>query len=753
MKNCRPRIRTAFGLLALEERVVPTLWGNQLYPTNNPWNQRITNAPVAGNSAAIMSNIVNVFGDGRLHPDFGQDYNTGADLYGIPYNVVHGNSAANVNVVIDGYPDESDLVPVPIPNNVVIEGDYQNAPRPGVDNRGDSHLLIYDVDNNVAYEFYRASRPSENTDGKWHADQQSVWDMKTNSFRTIGWTSADAAGLSILAGLARPDEALPVSQGGQGVINHAIRFTLRNSVVLNQFMYPASHIANPGNNNAAIQPAMGARFRLKANVDISYLNPQARAVAQAMKDYGMIVADNGSNFYFSGASYAVDTANNQILTWNDNDIQDTASGLKSLRFSQFEVVDLTPVVTGLSVPNGVAGTSVTVIGSNFSGAAGRLQVLFGGKAATSVTYVDDGHIVAVAPPGSGTVDVRVVSGQNIGADTRNYMNPIFGYGTSAITPNDRFTYGAAPPAPTAPVITGADEGGTPLVRIMDGKTGLVSAEFYAYVANFRGGVRVAQGDVTGDGVADIVTGPGPGGGPDVRIFDGRNRTLVRNFMAYPASFAGGVYVAVGDVNGDGFADIITGAGSGGGPHVKVTSGKDGTVLQSFFAFASTFTGGVRVAAGNIDADNLADIVVAAGPGGGPHVKAIKGTNPGQVLLSFMAYAPTFTGGVFVSAGDINGDGRADIVTGPGVGGGPHVKAFSGVNAAVLESFFAYPTSFLGGVRVGVVRDVDGDGRVDIVTTGGPGGGQLTKMFHGIGGSFLTGFNAYDPAFVGGAYVG
>src|SRR5262249_2577749 len=159
-----------------------------------------------------------------------------------------------------------------------------------------------------------------------------VWNMKTNTFRTVGWTSADAAGLAILPGLVRPDEGLPVSQGGQGVINHAIRFTLTNSVILDQFIYPASHVANTGS-NAAVQPPMGPRFRLKASVDISHLNPQARVIAQAMKDYGMIVADNGSNFYFSGASYSVNASNQQTLTWDDNDIQDTTNGLKSLHFS------------------------------------------------------------------------------------------------------------------------------------------------------------------------------------------------------------------------------------------------------------------------------------------------------------------------------------------------------------------------------------------------------------------------------------
>ena len=122
-------------------------------------------------------------------------------------------------MVIGSYASNSDIQPAPIPANAVIEGDKQNGPTVGLGNRGDSHLIVYDVDNNVDYEFYHASRPSENSDGKWHADQETVWDMKTNNFRTLGWTSADAAGLAILPGLARPDEGLPVSQGGQGIID------------------------------------------------------------------------------------------------------------------------------------------------------------------------------------------------------------------------------------------------------------------------------------------------------------------------------------------------------------------------------------------------------------------------------------------------------------------------------------------------------------------------------------------------------
>jgi hypothetical protein len=429
------------GVDPLEARELLTLLGQQLFPSDNPWNQNIAAAPVASNSSAIINNIISLYGDGRFHPDFGQDTQGSNPLYGIPFNVVHGDTQPKVDVVIDAYASESDVQPAPIPPNAVLEGDNQNGPVSGLANRGDSHLIVWDEDNNVAYEFYHASRPSENADGQWHADQESVWDMQTDTFRTLGWTSADAAGLAILPGLVRPDEALPVSQGGQGVINHAIRITLQNNIILDQFIYPASHIANSGN-NPAVQPPMGARLRLKAGVDISTLNPESKVIAQAMKDYGVIVADNGSNFFATGASDSVDANNNFALTWDDNDIQDTTHGLKSLTFSDFEVVDLTPVVTGLSASTGSAAQTITVTGSNFSGAAGRLQVLFGGNAATNVTVIDDSHVSAVVPAGTGTVDVRVQSGIT-SPDSEDINDPVFGYGTSAVTTADRFTYGGS----------------------------------------------------------------------------------------------------------------------------------------------------------------------------------------------------------------------------------------------------------------------------------------------------------------------
>jgi peptidoglycan hydrolase-like protein with peptidoglycan-binding domain len=188
--------------------------------------------------------------------------------------------------------------------------------------------------------------------------------------------------------------------------------------------------------------------------------------------------------------------------------------------------------------------------------------------------------------------------------------------------------------------------------------GNIKSSFLAYDYRFPGGVHVAAGDVDGDGRADIVTGPGPGGGPNVRVFDAGGG-LKSSFMAYEDAFPGGVSVAVGDVDGDGRADIVTGAGPGGGPLVKVFD-VSGNLKSYFFAYDPAFAGGVRVAAGTVG--TATRIVTGAGPGGGPHVRVFDGA--GNARTSFFAYDAGYGGGVNVAAGSVDGTSR--IVTGAGV---------------------------------------------------------------------------------------
>jgi hypothetical protein len=278
----------------------PTLGGCPLFPATNAWNERVDALPVAANSAAVIASI----GNGSVHADFGSGLWDGSKI-GIPYVVVHGKSTPKSRVSFE-YADESDKGPYPIPANVPIEG----QPRTG---DGDRHALIVDRDSCKLYELYALQR----TGARWTAGSGAVWNLRSNALRPAGWTSADAAGLPILPGLARWS-----GDASTGAILHALRFTVERT--RKAYVYPARHYASDASDSSL--PPMGLRVRLKASVDISKLPPEARMVAQAMKTYGLILADNGSNWYVSGAPSP---------RWSNDQLH----ALGSLTGSDFEVVD------------------------------------------------------------------------------------------------------------------------------------------------------------------------------------------------------------------------------------------------------------------------------------------------------------------------------------------------------------------------------------------------------------------------------
>lgn len=301
------------------------------------------------------------------------------------------------------------------------------------------------------------------------------------------------------------------------------------------------------------------------------------------------------------------------------------------------------------------------------------------------------------------------------------------------------------------IITGTDAGATAHVKAFNGNTGTETASFLPYGPSFSGGVRVATGDVNGDGIADIITGAGPGAGPHVKAFSGVDQSELKSFFAYTPSYTGGIFVAAGDVTGDHVDDIFTGTDTGTAGHVKVFNGSGGVEIASFLPYGAAFAGGVRVAAGDVNGDGIDDIITGAGPGGGPHVKAFSGVDQSE-LKSFFAYPPGFAGGVYVAAGDVNGDHFDDIITGAGTDGGTHVKVFSGANNSELHSFFAF-AGFAAEVRVGA-GDVNDDGIDDIIAGLGPGPRAPTpvKAFSGVNLDVLRNFLPYGAEFSSGVYV-
>ncbi len=251
----------------------PTIAGCAVFPPDNVWNTPVDTLPVDANSAAYVATIG---ADRYVHADFGSGTWEGSPI-GIPYVDVPGTQP-KVAVTFD-YDDESDPGPYPIPADPPIEG--------GPDSDGDRHVLVLDRDNCILYEmFYAFPQP----DGSWHAGSGAIFNLNSHALRPAGWTSADAAGLPILAGLVRYDEV------AAGEIRHAVRFTVPRT--RRAYIWPARHYAS---SLTGVQyPPMGQRFRLRASFDVSGFSPEVQVILRALKKYGMVLADNGSAWFISG---------------------------------------------------------------------------------------------------------------------------------------------------------------------------------------------------------------------------------------------------------------------------------------------------------------------------------------------------------------------------------------------------------------------------------------------------------------------
>lgn len=295
------------------------------FPSTNAWNTDISSASLDPNNAAITA------GSGftaNLHPDFSS---VSGGNYGIPYVVIDSSTQPVVPVNVTAYPDESDVSYAPIPATAPIEGTPANC-----SSNGDQHVIVLDRNRCMMYETYN----TQLCNGSWSSDSETIWDLQNYEQRPWGWTSADAAGLPIFPGLVRYDEV------ASGAINHAIRFTLQNTRSDSNggyFVEPASHAAGSSSSSMNI---MGMRVRLKASFSIAGYSTANQVILNAMKKYGMILADNGSNFFFQGVPDA---------RWNDDDL----NNLKNISGSNFEVVQMSPAYPGWdanSAPSGVAPT-------------------------------------------------------------------------------------------------------------------------------------------------------------------------------------------------------------------------------------------------------------------------------------------------------------------------------------------------------------------------------------------------------------
>jgi hypothetical protein len=313
---------------------VPTIGGCQVFPADNPWNIDISAYPVHPNSDGFVAAISEQ--RGFLHADFG----TPAE-YGIPYIVVD-NSQPFIPITYDAYGNESDPGPFPIPSDAPVEG--------GGSSLGDRHVLVVDKSNCMLYELYNAHK--DNSGFGWTASSGAKFDLSKTAYRPDGWTSADAAGLPIFPGLVRYEEA------ATGAINHAIRFTAFKSQ--RGWIHPARHQAGGSDTH---YPPMGLRLRMKADYDISADTGKARVILQALKKYGMILADNGSSWFISGTSNP---------NWNNDDLNQ----LKKIPGSAFEAVNTGPIKTSPESVSKNNSNSLTLEQNNPNPVFGKTEISF-----------------------------------------------------------------------------------------------------------------------------------------------------------------------------------------------------------------------------------------------------------------------------------------------------------------------------------------------------------------------------------------
>ena len=347
------------------------------FDSTSPWNTDISDAPVDPNS----DNIINFIGASTtLHPDFGSGEYQGSSI-GIPYQV-EPTTQPRVNIVLGAYADESDPGPASVPRNALIEG----YPNPGT---GDRHVLVLEKRNCWLYELYNAHL---NSNGTWSADSAALWDLLGHELRPYTWTSADAAGLPIFPGLVRYDEV------ASGTVNHAFRYTLPTTQ--QAFVLPATHWASSDTDSNA--PPMGMRLRLKASFDITGYSQTNQVILTALKKYGMMLADNGSGIFLSGAPDD---------RWSNDDL----GNLKQITAADFEVVEMGTIYTPDNVPTGAAPVITSFNANPSSISAGTAVRLTWSVTGSEYNIIDPtlgavrGNLAIVKPPRTTTYQLNATN--------------------------------------------------------------------------------------------------------------------------------------------------------------------------------------------------------------------------------------------------------------------------------------------------------------------------------------------------------
>ena len=478
---------------------------------------------------------------------------------------------------------------------------------------------------------------------------------------------------------------------------------------------------------SANSPMFSGNFQINTGslqVSAFYNNATVNLGGGTLKGTGQVFNVIGATGNVSpGSSLGTFTIGSQLALSSGNTFVTQINGANVGSFGQISV---TSGVTSL-------GNSILSITSATGLSAGQ-----------QITIINNGNTVPVNGQFNGLVEGASITVGNT-VFTISYKG---GTGNDVVLTVSSIVNPVLPPNFSA---TGVDFGGGSVVQI--NYTNGTNLSFYAYSSAYTGGVRVAIGDVNGDGYADLITGTGVGGGPHIKVFDlrGGQPVTIASFFAFEPTFMGGVYVATGDINADGYADVIVGAGQTGGPRVKVFNGAAGYAINTiapamdFFAYDPSFTGGVTVSAGNRDTQQGDEVITGAGVGGGPNIRSFNAA--GQLIDNFFAFSTGITSGIFIAAGYVDSDGTADIIAGTGFGTTTQVAAFFSTGAR--PTALPFTNVFIGGARVGVV--VNSLGQEAFAAAAGPGGGPQVNIFN----SSLATIDSYiaiNPLFNGGLFM-